>query len=431
MDIVKSLIAILSRILLLVLVFYYIYPQALDVRGSSFIFMSGIIGIIVYILHKIPFKEVFHVLLFFGAYIAVCLLTAYLNHKYDDDFMLSFLKSQMAWFFTAYLIIYFLFKLYKPPTFEILLTYILLAIALQCAITLLMYFNKEANDFFFSLQLQAEIDEAKKEMAGEYRLIGYGAGFFGAGIVAGYGLMLVTYIIMKVKMNVTQFILMALLYTFIFFIGLFSARTTVVGAGLSIVVFATLYLFDVQPQRRQGLVFLVSLVGLLSIGASLCYIYFPDFTDWAFELFNQAKSGRGFQTNSSNGLYEMFYAPEDFRTFLIGNGSMKFFGSDVGYTRLWYHSGLLGIVIYFLFGFYIVKKTWTKDWTINFIMLMIAVDSMLMNIKGLTDLNMVLYLFFFYFMFYKYYIFYPKMRIKQQEAILLNKMSTQNNQQTI
>lgn len=417
MDIIQSLKTILGRILILLIVFYYIYPQALDVRGSSFISMSGIIGIIVYALHKFPFKEVFHLLLFFGAYIAVCLLASYLSDN-SDDYYISFIRSQMAWFFTAYLIMFLIFKLHSTPKFETLLIYIIGAIALQCAVTLIMYFNKEANDFFFSLQLQAEIDETKKEMAGEYRLIGYGTGFFGAGIVAGYGLMLIPYLILKIKMNSAQYLLTAATYTFIFLIGLFSARTTVVGAGLSIVIFAIIYFFDNKPYRRQGGIFLISLIILLAVGVSLCFIYFPEYTDWAFELFTKAKSGQGFQTDSSNGLYGMFYAPEDFRTFLIGNGSMKFFGSDVGFTRLWFHSGLIGMAIYFLYGLFIVKKSWTKDWVINFLILMIVVDGLLMNVKGLTDLNMVLYLFFFYFMFHKYYVFYPQIRLKNHNSLI-------------
>lgn len=406
----------IAKVLLLILVFYLIYPQALDIGGSSFISMSGIFGIALYALHKFPFKEVISVLIVFGIFIFMCYISGYVNDFYDD-FMVSFIKSQMGWFFTSYMIIYFMYRIHKNPSVYVLIGYIVGAITLQCVITLIMYFNEAANDFFYSIQLQTDIDEYKKGIAEKERLIGYGTAFFGAGIVAGYALMLIMYLFLKIKMNIKQFAFLAFLYALIFYVGLFSARTTVIGFVASFIVFSVLFFFDVKPLKKQGSYFIASLVFLLVTGYILCYIYFPDFTSWAFELFNKATERGIVETDSSNGIVQMFYAPEDFKTFIFGNGVMDFFGSDVGYTRLMFYIGFPGMCMYFFYSIFIVAKSMTKDWTLNFLLIALLIYNMVMNVKGFTDLNMLFYLFFFYFMFHKYYIYLPQVYMNSQKAV--------------
>ncbi|WP_165020611.1 hypothetical protein [Dysgonomonas sp. ZJ279] len=406
----------IAKALLLILVFYLIYPQALEIRGSSFISMSGIVGIILYGLHKFPFKEVVSVLIVFGILIFICYISAYVN-GFVDDFMTGYIRSQMGWFFTAYMIIYFMYRIHGNPTIYTVLGYIIAAIALQSVITLIMFFNEAANDFFFSLQLKSIVDEETKEIAEKERLIGYGIGFFGAGIVAGYALIFIMYLFLKIKMNIKTFIFLALLYAFIFYVGLFSARTTVIGFTASFVVFAILFFIDVKPQRRQGINFIGILLLLLVVGYALCYIYFPDFTEWAFELFDRFRKEGRIETASSNGIIGMLYAPNDFKTFIIGNGNMAFFGSDVGYTRLMFYIGVPGMIMYFFYSAYVGIKCFTKDWTLNFLIIALLIYNMIMNVKGFTDLNMILYLFFFYFLFYKYYVFLPKVYSNQRREI--------------
>ena len=340
----------------------------------------------------------------------------------NDGFARSYLRSQMAWFFTAYLVCVFIFSIHKRPTINILIGYIIGAVALQCVISLAMYFSDGLSDFLFSIQLQSVFDEEKREAIEAQRLMGYGTGLFGAGMVCGYALILLIYVMLKVKMKTWQFIGLCALYCFIFFIGLFNARTTVVGLGVSLVFLAVLYIMDHRADKKRGKMFVVASIFLFAGGYSLCFIYFPEFTDWAFELFDNFRDKGELTTKSSEGLLVNIFMPSGTKAKIFGTGSSIFFGIDIGYTRLFFYFGLLGTTVYFLYSLVVVKQCITKDWSLNLLLITIIVYNMVLNIKGLTDLNPVLYLFFFFFMFYKYYIYMPKIELKQKQIARYKKV---------
>lgn len=412
---------VLAIILLLLLVFYYTYPQALNVFGSSFIVPSAAVGLGLYAYHRFPFREVPVVLLAFGGILFFCFFTSLIN-LVNDGFPRSYIRSQMAWFFTAYLVNVILFQIHKKPSINILLGYIVGAVALQCVISLAMYFNDPLSDFLFSIQLQSVFDEETRDAIEGHRLMGYGTGLFGAGMVCGYALILLSYLMMRLKVSTKQFILLSALYCFIFFIGLFNARTTVVGLGVSLVLMAVLYFMDHRVDKKRGKIFLVTSFFFFAGAYSLCFIYFPQFTDWAFELFDNFRDKGELTTKSSEGLVTNIFLPDSAMSAFFGTGSSEFFGVDVGYTRLFFYFGIFGAAMYFLYGFIIVKQCFTKDWAINILLMTILAYNMVINVKGLTDLNPVLYLFFFFFMFYKYYIYYPKAELRQKQISYYKKL---------
>lgn len=416
-TIIQSIQELIPKALLTVLVFYFIYPQALGIGGSSFILYSGIMGIAIYIYHRFPFQEVIYALSYFGAFILFTVLSGHINGV-TDPFSTSYVRSQMAWFFTSYLIVFLLFKIHKNPTLETLLSYLATAIGVQCVITTLMYFNPAAKEFFKSLELgDMELSSQLQDSASTYRLVGYGSALFGAGMTCGYGLILVMYLFMKKQFNTIEFIFMAVLYTFIFYIGLFSARTTTVGLAMSLAMFGLVLLKQNVGQVSQAKKLMLSLGFLFVLGYSLAYIYFPDFTDWAFEMLNNFLSTGKLETNSSNALSGMLYAPKKVEYLLYGSGSTGFFGSDVGFTRLMFYVGIPGMILYFLIGMGIGKMAFTKDQSANYLIIVLVIYGITMNYKGLTDINMVIYLIFFYFLYYKYYVYNPK-------AILMYKQRT-------
>lgn len=393
--------------LLLIFFFYYFFPQALDIAGSSFILFSGLVGLALYIVHKMPFPETMKLL---GALILLvftyftCII---LNGTDDAGYAFNYAKSNIAWIFSAYLAIFLLFAIHRRPTFHTLLYYLIGAVALQCIIAVLMHTNEGIKDFLISIQLQTDINETAVEMVEEERLIGYGTGFFGAGAIAGFGLIALGYLFLKSKMTNIKFVFMAMLYTFIFFIGLFMARTTVIGFAFSVLLMFVLYVWDSTSNKKGIKVFALSFALSAIVGVSLMYAYFPSMAEWGFELFTNFFEKGEIATKSSDGIMYMFYMPEDFFTFMFGNGSMAFFGSDVGFTRLVYYSGIIGMLMFFIYPMIIANLSFTKDRTINLFLLTLIAYVVVLNIKGLIDQNPILYPIFFYFMFYKYYIYKP------------------------
>ncbi|MDR1883546.1 MAG: hypothetical protein LBR26_12315 [Prevotella sp.] len=400
---------VIPMFLPLILMFYFIYPQALDIKGSSFIFLSGVVGLVLYVYHKFPFKEVIYVLIAMGGMLFICYTSAWLNNT-DDPYTFGYFRSQIAWLFAAYLVVFSIYKIHGKPSFDTILVYIAAAIGLQALITFGMNTNDGVHDFFFSLQMQSEYTEEVMEEGGNQRLMGYGIGFFGAGAISGIGLIVISCLLMRLKLSNKAFIALALLYVLIFYIGLFMARTTVIGAVTGFAVIGILYLWDNRSMKKQAKVFFLSLIFLMAAGYVLAMFYFPQFSDWAFELFiNFVKTGK-LETRSSSGLDEMFRIPEDLDTLVFGSGRMLFSDTDVGYSRMLFWVGVPGTLYFYCYPMLVARFHMTKDWTVNLVSAAIIIYSMGLNVKGWIDLNLIIYLFFFYFMFYKYYIYIPGRR---------------------
>lgn len=406
----------------LIVMFYFIYPQALDISGSSFILLSGAVGLGLYAYHRFPFREVIYVLIGIGVMYFSFLTSNWINMN-GDSYTTGYPKSQIAWLFSAYLIMFLIFTVHKKPTFNTLLFYIVAAIGLQSIIAFMMNLNEGINDFFFSLQMQAQYTEAIMEEGGSQRIMGYGIAFFGAGAISGMGLIVISYLLMRLNLKTKEFILLVSLYVLIFYVGLFMARTTVIGMAVGLAVIAILYIWDNRSYKKQAKSFIIASIFLMAGGYALAIFYFPSFSDWAFELFtNFIKTGK-FTTKSSSGLNEMFIIPQDLHTLLFGSGNMDFHGTDVGYSRQLFWTGVPGTIIYFGFQYFVVRLSATKDWAVNILPLAIFVYTLVLNVKGWIDMNFVLYLFFFYFLFHKYYVYMPKLYEKAKTISSANKQN--------
>lgn len=401
------------QFLLLLLVFHYLYPQALGVFGSSFIFLSGIVGIGLYTFHRFPFKEVVYIAIAYSVMYFLLFSSEFLNMNPEPMFF-SYTRTQLAWLFSAYLIIFLIFKIHKNPTTTTIAGYILSAVLLQCILTVLMASNESIEEFLFSLETQVDVTQKMKDMS-EYRLIGHGVAFFGAGVAAGLGLICCTFYILKHNFSPSKTVLFTAIYVFIFYIGLFSARTVVVGAAISLGLFIIFSIINYKTNKRTLYTFIFSAIIIFIIGYSLCLIYFPNKADWALELFTNYFEKGKLRTSSSDALEYMFILPEDFNTLLYGRGSLAFFGNDIGYIRMIHYGGIIGTVAFYLFGLVVIFLSWSKDKMTNILLIMIYIYVLLINIKGLTELNSTFYLFFFFFMFHKYYKFRPRVRVQKMK----------------
>lgn len=407
----KKVLAITS---LLLLVFYYMYPQALSFFGFSFIFTSGMVGIALYIYNKCPYSEIVSILLAYLPMILLTITTAYVN-EYYDPYLIDTGKSLIAWIFSAYLIIFLFFQIHPKGSVDILIYYIVGAILLQAIISVAMYMNPTIYQFFDSIHMIDYVTALKRAETKGERLLGYGIAFFGAGVVYGVALVLLAYIIAAKKLKTGELIVASFVYSFIFFVGLLSARTTLVGAGSSLILMFVLFFFDKQKKGKQLMIFLFLAIFLVSIGQTVCYFYFPDFADWAFEVFINYEESGELRTTSSDALSDMFYLPTEFKDWAIGNGHMLFWGTDVGYSRLLFYFGLPGAIAFFFFQFVFITFAFSKKYTINLTLIGLFVYNLALNIKGLSDLNQFTALFVFYFLYYKYFVYSPQIYSLEQQ----------------
>lgn len=401
----------IPMLLPLILTFYHIYPQALSVRGSSFILLSGVIGIGLYAYHRFPFREVIAVVAGLAIMFAIFYISGWVNMQ-DTYMRIGYPKSQLAWFFSSYLIIFLIFVIHRRPSLNTVLLYISAAVGLQALIALGMSVNEGIQDFFFSLQMQAEYTEEIMDEGSSQRIMGYGIGFFGAGALSGMGLVTISYLLMRMDLKPIGFVALVTTYVLIFYIGVFMARTTIVGMAVGLGLIGILYLWDNKANVKQAKTFFLTSIFLMIGGYFFVMATFPHFADWAFELFINFIERGELTTTSSSGLQQMFIIPEDVHTRIIGTGSMDFSGTDVGFSRMLFWVGFPGTIYFFLYQLFVIKLSWTKDWGVNSAAISIFIYAVILNFKGWIDLNLALYLIFFYFMFYKYYVFLPKQEAK-------------------
>lgn len=413
---------IIGVVSLLVIIFYHIYPQGLSLFGFSFLFTSGLLGIALYIYNKGPYSEVVRVGLAYVPIILLTLLSAYMNNYHRDDFTMNTTRSQIAWFFSAYFII-FLFNLVHPKaSVDVLIYYIVAAVVIQGVISIAMHMNPEVYDFFDSIHSLDHLAVSKRAETRGTRLLGYGTAFFGAGIIYGATLVLLTYVIVAKKKSVLKTVITTIVYAFVFFSGLLTARTTMIGLGSSIVLMVVIVLFSRERNTKQLYIF--SLLAMVSVTVlqTLANTYFPDFADWAFEAFTNYSETGEFSTESSDSLEHMFILPNDLHTWVFGRASMVFWGSDVGFSRLLFFIGLPGLIAYFFYPAVLVWFSMTKEKALNFTLIGLFFFNVVLNYKGLSDVNGFLCLFFFYFMNYKYFVYRPQVyKQRQQQLALLNK----------
>lgn len=401
---------ILLITILFIFLFYTLYPQAISFFGYSFLFTAGALGAALYFYNGRPFDEVITIVLSYIPFVLACLITMYMT-PFKDPYLVDYTKSQFAWMFASYLIVTFFFNIHPRGSFTLFLYYIVGAIFVQCIISVAMHENATIRDFCNSVQMMDVTALAKRQETEGARLLGYGVAFFGAGISCGFALIALVYIILKTKLNTISLIVLGGVYCFILYIGLLSARTTAIGLFASIILAIILVLTNNKKNVRKGQFFRFLGIAALfaSVGHTLAYLYFPEFADWAFEAFiNFNKTGK-FTTSSSHGLEEMFQLPYTFDQWLYGWGNMEFWGSDVGYTRLLFYVGLPGTLAYFFYQFMLIKLSFTNDKAFVLTLLIMYAYNLALNYKGLSDLNLFMYLFIFYFLHYRYYIYTPQL----------------------
>lgn len=405
-----------------VVLFYNIYPQALPLFGYSFLFVSGAIGLALYLYHHAPFAEVVKIGLAYLPIIIFALLSSYMNNYYDDPYVWNLAKTQIAYVFSAYFLVFLFFQVHPKGSIKILMYYVIAVMVLQGIISIAMHMNPQIYDFFDSIQSLDYMAAAKRAETRGARLLGYGTAFFGAGIAYGVALVLIGYMIVAEKKSTVITVFFTIIYAFIFFVGILSARTTMIGAGVSIAMMVLILLFGKERNTKQfGIFFLLALVSI-TILQTIAYTYFPEFAEWAFEAFiNYSETGE-FSTESSDSLSYMLIFPEDLHTWLFGKASMVFWGTDVGYSRLLFFFGVPGLLAYFFYSAVLVKFSFTKNKALNLTFVAILALSIVLNYKGLTDLNGFHSLFAFYFLYYRYYIYTPQMYILKKQG-LLNKNS--------
>lgn len=329
--------------------------------------------------------------------VMISMLWAFLSYIYNVNSDLFYVKENLIlsliFFFSAFSIK----KIYKFSGVDFNLKNIVffasLALVFQLIFSLIVNFVPS----LFNVVIQIiNIDGLSSDVLEDFseaRLVGIGASFFASGILNSFVLILLAYSINNFCDKKNYYILL-MLYLIILMVGILFSRTTIIGILLSSLFFLN------YRSLFKVLVLVVPLLILLVIyGKSLA----EDNSQIAFGLdflFNFEDS----QASSSfGGLQEMYeILPDNVKTWILGDAKYKvvsqsgdflayYKDTDVGYFRVIFYNGLVGLFLFLLMTFYLLKKSFYFSRALVFLLL---VCFLALNLKGVANIYFFCFLFF-------------------------------------
>ena len=311
----------------------------------------------------------------------------------------------------SYCIYYITKRFCKVISFYVITRYFLMTLVVQSVIAIVMFVNQPICLFLFDLQ-GIDLTSRVIKMYFGVRLIGLGCFYFGAGAIYGLGLIAIMPFMLKAK-NKQQLIKLILLYVYIFIVGIFFARTAMIGCVFSIVYLIFCILIP-KMCNKVFLVFRQFIIYLTVFGIALVFIYtsspklqedYGDIIDFGFEAFINLVENGELSTASSDGLteYHLSIWPQNQKTYYIGDmrwtkGDSYYGDSDVGYVRLLFYFGVPGVILFLLYQYSIVRICGLifKDRILSFFFFTVFFYALILLIKGYIDVASLIFIYLHY-----------------------------------
>jgi hypothetical protein len=402
------------------IVFFYIYsvqfigiPKQLGTRA-----LLGLLGAAQFALHFLARrsykqlklnKHLSYLLAALALIPFITVMSLVVNGTRDREFV-NYASSIVLIAFAGYFVVNSINAYYREKATQKLIAFIITATLVQVIIALVSFLQPTLSTILTNIQVATGDDQLLDEVA-EFRLVGFGAKFFGAGIVNGFTLILIATVIKVEKISKGRTLYYSICYLIILFFGMMMARSTMIGGALGLgVLFFPTHVKKLPSKRAisQRVFFLSGLILIPVLAIAIVFLYFPSLADqlesafnFGFELFVNYSNGNELESKSTSQLQDMYVWPTSIKTYLIGDGyyadpldpSLYYMGTDVGIIRLIYYFGVTGLVVYLLFQFaamrYALKVT--PKFTIFFLVLFLYL--VILNFKGFTDLFYLVFLF--------------------------------------
>ena len=318
------------------------------------------------------------------------IITVLLNGT-DDYWYIQFAIRNILYINGAVLIAYLMPKKWSIDT---LLIMFIMAIVVNDLISLAGFINSGIKSFILSIQDFTNMDKVESTSEFGSRIIGIGRNnYFNGGVTNGMGIILAFYLMAQKRLH--QFWGMALVLIMAV-VGLFIARTTIVGTALG----GIYYVLSVKNKTKilKG-IFTITIITYMVVASGL---FEGMNTSHAFEIFEYYDKLD--EIESLSKMESMYNRQIGIETFFIGDGLSKdgdsyYMHTDVGYMRNIFYFGIMGTLFgYLYYEYYILKQLYLQDLESKLFVLTLAVYLLILNLKGLPDFN------FFIFLFLAYYI---------------------------
>lgn len=388
---------------------FYFHPTELRVLpGYNTKIMLAIFGVAILVFNIIRTKDyslskgLLYSFMIAGAFSFVNYISLIINES-DDYSYANYPISALIWILGAYGAINFIRWTHSKITVELVVRYLAGGAAFHSILSQLIDRNDSIRNFVTSIFY---ISDSMEEMN---RLYSFGVGLDPSGVRFAVILIMIAGVLTLnkvVKKSIGLMIFYFLCFAIISVLGNIISRTTTLGMGLGLLVFALstgLYKFVI----KVGKIKIMRVFGImLAIGIPIVVYYYnvnPSFQDqieYGFEGFFSLFESGEFQTSSTDELSTMWVWPQDTQTWLIGSGlflskSSDFtYFSDIGYCRFIFYSGLIGFTVFGLYFVYNAIHFATRYPRYRYIFFLMIVVTFVVWSKVATDIFQLYALFY-------------------------------------
>lgn len=398
-----------KNIVALILMFLYFYTITFSFLPFSTTVIFGIFGFLWFGLlvlqDKISFtinKYMMRFLILLFSVGSVSMVSLAINSTRDIKFI-SYVFSTLAIIFASYFVIKILKKMKYELSFEFIGRLIINVIFIQSIIAFSMFLIPELKELLLGLEKLTADQYEQVNALFEFRIFGLGASkTFMAGIYNGFGLILMAIFFRMYKFSSKQLFVFSLKFLLIFLVGMMMARTTLVGAllAISIILMPKDFKATISMVKKRflfiTLAFIVPIVIILLLMnfSSTFAMTFGRAIEYGFEMFVNYFAYGSFETDSTNELKTFYVFPTELKTYIIGDGywahptdiGQYYMNIDVGYLRLIYYFGIVGLLTYLSMQIYLIVRAY-KSFNIGAeIYLFVVAYLLILNLKGFIDL---------------------------------------------
>jgi hypothetical protein len=248
------------------------------------------------------------------------------------------------------------------------------------------------------------------------RLYGIGAGLDVAG--SRFAAVLVMIAVMAQNLSKTRYEKYIWLYLIAFIlisvVGNMIARTTTVGILVAVAYWFYSLVKNDESRGKLRLWKYLILILVIFIPV-IIYLYSVDYNfqnniRFAFEgFFSMAEKGY-WETNSNNILKNMIVFPDNFKTWVIGDGYIEnptgrdpyyvgpayggyYMGTDIGYLRFIFYFGMIGLSMFILYFYKVAKACTTRFPKYTTMFWLVLAINMIVWLKVSTDIFLVFAIF--------------------------------------
>ncbi len=379
-----------------VLLFLYIYnPGLIYLHGLKPRTILCVVGFLCFLFlgyRRALLRSLGHLVPCFAAMAAWAIFCVFVNGTTDLE-LVRFSIVTPIYLFAAF----FLVNFARIRRMDDLMTMVVSCILVHNIIAFAGLLIPPVGVWLYSVQSidLSQMEQISSEVAQGARAIGLGRGtYFFGGAITGVALLFSFY---KIRFDASTNVVVWLgIIAGLLLTGLFIARTTLVGFIVGLCMFL---LPGGRGLKRSMRVLLLAIVAT-SIFLPVVVSAVSQKLDvgWAFETFYLA-SGKVDESGSLEVLKSYYFLPSQFKTWFVGDarftdGEGYYMHTDVGYLRLIFYFGVLGMLLFFWVQYKGLRRVFrfSPDRSLKFLLIFLLIFEVVVNAKGVYDINDFIFL---------------------------------------